>query len=114
VLNRPGKSPELVLADEVHTPDSSRYWLADTYEAKFAAGEDPDMLDKEFVRRWLIEQGYMGEGTPPKFTDEFRIDTAQRYMQLFEQVTGKPFQAEVGPAKVAVRDAVLNTVIGKA
>ena len=110
LLTRPGQSPELILADEVHTPDSSRYWKAATYNERFAAGEEPDMLDKEFVRGWLIEQGYMGEGTPPKFTDEFRVDTALRYMELFEKVTGQKFTAEVGPVKEAVAKAVTQSI----
>src|SRR5690606_2085940 len=52
----------LILADEIHTPDSSRYWLSSSYEERVSRNEDPHMLDKEFVRRWLIERGYMGEG----------------------------------------------------
>lgn len=101
-----GGSQELVLADEIHTPDSSRYWMSNSYEERFAAGEDPHMLDKEFVRRHLIEQGYMGEGTPPVLTDEFRIDTAMRYIEAFETVTGTAFKPLPGPAEQQIAQAL--------
>lgn len=90
------ESGELVLADEVHTQDSSRYWILDSYEERFKKGEVPEMLDKEFVRGWLIEQGYMGDGTPPVFSDDFRIDTALRYIEAYERITGKTFVPETG------------------
>ena len=95
-------SRELVLADEVHTQDSSRYWMAASYEERFEKGEDPEMLDKEFVRRRLIEQGYMGDGPAPEFTDEFRVDTALKYMEVYELMTGLEFNAEVGSARVGI------------
>ncbi len=62
-----GRTPEgkIVLIDEIHTPDSSRYWYADSYEAAMRAGEAPRSLDKEYVRRWLKDRGYTGSGTPP-------------------------------------------------
>ncbi len=96
-LLKKGSSKEVVLADEVHTQDSSRYWMADSYQQRFDAGEDPEMLDKEFVRRWLIEQGYMGDGTPPAFTEDFRVDTAMKYIQACEKITGQEFKPLTGP-----------------
>jgi hypothetical protein len=62
-----GRDPdgEIVLIDEIHTPDSSRYWYADSYEPRWQSGEDPRSLDKEYVRRWLVEQGFRGDGPPP-------------------------------------------------
>lgn len=105
-LRREDGSLQLILADEIHTPDSSRYWISDTYQTLFQKGEDPEMLDKEFVRRWLIEQGYMGEGTPPPFTDSFRIDTAIRYIEAFERVTGQKFQAKSGRIKEEIQNAL--------
>lgn len=87
---------ELILADEIHTQDSSRYWIADSYQERVAAGEDPQMLDKEFVRTKLIALGYMGEGTPPVLSDDFRVDTAERYMEVYERLTGEQFKATVG------------------
>jgi phosphoribosylaminoimidazole-succinocarboxamide synthase len=88
-----GRRPDgkLVFIDEIHTPDSSRYWYADDYEARFARGEEPRGLDKEYVRRALAEQGYRGEGPPPPLTDEIRIEAARRYIALYELITGKEF-----------------------
>ncbi len=81
----------LVLVDEVHTPDSSRYWFADTYEELFRKGEKQRKIDKEYLRQWLMEQGFMGDGTPPRIPDEIRVETADRYIQSYELVTGKEF-----------------------
>jgi phosphoribosylaminoimidazole-succinocarboxamide synthase len=88
-----GRRPDgkLCFIDEIHTPDSSRYWYADDYEARFARGDEPRGLDKEYVRRTLAEQGYRGEGPPPPLTDEVRCEAARRYIALFELITGKPF-----------------------
>jgi phosphoribosylaminoimidazole-succinocarboxamide synthase len=89
-----GKTPsgELVVIDEIHTPDSSRYWYADDYEARLARGEEPRGLDKEYVRRWLVtERGYRGDGPPPPLTDEVRIEAARRYIGIYELITGREF-----------------------
>ena len=80
-----------VLSDEVHTPDSSRYWFADTYEERFAAGEGQRKIDKEYVREWLAAQGFRGDGTPPPLTDDVRVEAARRYIQAYELVTGRDF-----------------------
>ncbi len=106
VENNEAGQAQLILADEIHTQDSSRFWMQDTYQSRFDAGEDPIMLDKEFVRRWLIEQGYMGEGTPPAFSDDFRIDTAMRYIQAYEKITGCEFCAETGPLEESIKAAL--------
>ncbi|MDB4953422.1 MAG: Phosphoribosylaminoimidazolesuccinocarboxamidesy nthase [Myxococcales bacterium] len=83
---------EIVLIDEIHTPDSSRYWYADDYEARLAAGEEPRSLDKEYVRRWLAtEAKWTGDGEPPVMPDEVRLEAARRYIASYEQVTGKTF-----------------------
>ena len=83
---------QLVLIDEIHTPDSSRYWYADDYQARLAAGEEPRSLDKEFVRRWLKgEAKWTGEGPPPVMPAEIRIEAARRYIASYELVTGTPF-----------------------
>ena len=84
---------EIVLIDEVHTPDSSRYWYADSYDELFRSGEDQRALDKEPLREWLIEQGFHGEGEAPVLTDEVRIATATRYILLAEELTQRPFEA---------------------
>jgi phosphoribosylaminoimidazole-succinocarboxamide synthase len=81
----------LVLIDEVHTPDSSRYWTASGYAERFAGGREQEMLDKENLRQWLIARGFSGQGTPPALTDDVRIMLAEKYISLFEQMTGRSF-----------------------
>ena len=88
---------KLVVIDEIHTPDSSRYWVADGYQARFDAGQEQQMLDKENVRQWLIkEHGFSGHGTPPALTDEVRIMLARKYIEVFERLTGQVFESSVG------------------
>lgn len=87
---------ELCLMDEIHTQDSSRYWLAASYAELCNVGKEQVMLDKENIRQWLIERGFSGEGIPPKLTAEVRVDLAQKYMKAFETITGEPFTAEIG------------------
>ena len=82
---------EVVVIDEIHTPDSSRYWFSESYHARFAAGEEPESFDKEYVRRWLASVSYKGDGPPPPIPDEVRVEAARRYVQAYEQVTGKEF-----------------------
>jgi phosphoribosylaminoimidazole-succinocarboxamide synthase len=91
------KDGKLVVIDEIHTPDSSRFWQEKTYAARFGAGEDPDPLDKDFVRRWFITQGYKGDGTPPAMPDDVRIGAAERYIAAYEQITGRTFVPDVAP-----------------
>ncbi|MEA2696178.1 MAG: phosphoribosylaminoimidazole-succinocarboxamide synthase [Myxococcales bacterium] len=88
-----GRRPDgsLCFIDEIHTPDSSRYWYADDYEERFARGDEPRGLDKEYVRRTLADQGYRGDGPPPALTDEVRCEAARRYIQVCELITGRPF-----------------------
>lgn len=88
---------ELVLIDEIHTPDSSRYWIAEGAEERFARGQEQQMLDKENVRQWLIqERGYQGDGPPPAIPDPVRCDLAVKYAALYERLTGDSFEARVG------------------
>jgi phosphoribosylaminoimidazole-succinocarboxamide synthase len=93
-----GRTPEgeIVLIDEIHTPDSSRFWIADTYDAKLAAGEEPDNINKEFLRLWLADQGYMGDGPVPEVPDEIKVKTTEKYIQAYELITGQSFTAEPG------------------
>lgn len=88
------KEGRLVLVDEVHTPDSSRYWYADTYQELFEAGKDQRKVDKEFLRQWLMERGFMGNGEAPEIPDEMRLEVAQKYINAFETVTGGVFEPE--------------------
>jgi phosphoribosylaminoimidazole-succinocarboxamide synthase len=89
-------SGELVLIDEVHTPDSSRYYYADTYEERLASDKPQRQLSKEFVREWLMDHGFQGKTgqTMPDLPDDFRITVAERYIELFEAVTGQDFQPD--------------------
>jgi phosphoribosylaminoimidazole-succinocarboxamide synthase len=88
---------KLVLADEVHTLDSSRYWIAASYPERFEKGESPEMLDKEPTRQWLLSQGYSGEGQVPVFTDEHRVQIARHYVDSFGKILGREFSGAVGP-----------------
>lgn len=84
---------QIYLIDEIHTPDSSRYFYADKYEERFAKGEPQKQLSKEFVREWLMANGFQGkEGQQvPEMTDEFVNSVSERYIELYEQVTGEKF-----------------------
>ena len=81
----------LHVIDEVHTPDSSRFWRADTYAERLAAGQEPDNYDKELVRLWYAEQGYTGEGEPPPWSQDIAVQAAQRYIDVYERLTGLAF-----------------------
>ena len=91
---------QLVLADEVHTPDSSRYWYADEYAGRFAEGRPQRKLDKEFLRAWLMERGYMGDGEPPVIPDQVRDALGERYREAFRLLTG----ASLAPAAFGERE----------
>jgi phosphoribosylaminoimidazole-succinocarboxamide synthase len=98
-----GRGPDgtLMLIDEVHTPDSSRFWKADTM-----GDPQPDQWDKEYVRLWYTEQGYRGEGTPPALPDEVVVETARRYIALYEGLTGQTFVPAAYPAQSRIAAAV--------
>lgn len=87
---------EIILIDEIHTPDSSRYFYKEGYEERQQNGEKQKQLSKEFVRQWLIENGFQGkEGQEiPEMTDEVVISISERYIELFEKVTGETFQKD--------------------
>ena len=89
---------ELMLIDEVHTPDSSRYWIKQTYKARMEQGLEPESLDKEFVRRMIVEAGYDvdSDEDPSKYlTDEIRISASEKYIELYEKMTGDDFDTDV-------------------
>jgi phosphoribosylaminoimidazole-succinocarboxamide synthase len=88
---------ELILIDELHTPDSSRWWVADTYEARVAAGHEPESLDKEVVRRAFADLGYKGDGPVPALPDEVWSETSARYISAFERLTGSMFHPGAYP-----------------
>ncbi len=88
------KDGKVYLIDEIHTPDSSRYFYADGYEERQAKGEDQKQLSKEFVRQWLIENGFQGlEGqTIPDMPEDFVNLVTDRYIELFEKISGRKFE----------------------
>ncbi|MHA2000530.1 MAG: phosphoribosylaminoimidazolesuccinocarboxamide synthase [Promethearchaeota archaeon] len=93
-----GITPEgkLVVIDEIFTPDASRFWIKNTYPKKFAKGDKPDILDKEFFRQWLIsEKNFMGDGPIPEIPDDVKIEFVNRYIQSYEMITGKEFKPVV-------------------
>lgn len=106
-----GRAPDgrLLVIDEVHTPDSSRYYYADGYEHRLAAGAPQRQLSKEFVREWLMANGFQGlDGqTLPDMTPEFVAEVSARYVELYETVTGQDFVPELSPEPEArVREAL--------
>ena len=82
----------IVVIDEVHTPDSSRYWDAASYVARIAGGQDPEALDKDYIRRYFLGLGYQGDGPVPAMTDDVRIEAARRYITAYERITGSSFE----------------------
>jgi phosphoribosylaminoimidazole-succinocarboxamide synthase len=99
------KEGEIVLIDEIHTPDSSRYFYADGYQERQNKGEAQKQLSKEFVRQWLIENGFQGKDGQqiPDMSDEKIMEISNRYIELFEQITGEQF------VKATTKD-VLNRI----
>ena len=96
---------KVYLIDEIHTPDSSRYFYADGYEEKFAKGEPQKQLSKEFVRQWLIEHNFMNEPgqVMPEITDEYAESVSDRYIELYEHITGEKFQKAAYSEDLAAR-----------
>lgn len=83
----------ILLIDEVHTPDSSRFWKADTYSERFYLGLEPENFDKEFIRRYFVDHGYRGEGEIPAVDPQLWVQASQRYIQIYELLTGQEFVA---------------------
>ena len=96
---------DIYLIDEIHTPDSSRYFYADGYEEKLAKGEPQRQLSKEFVRQWLIEHDFMNEPgqTMPEITDAYAASVSDRYIELYEHITGEKFDKAAEEGDIAAR-----------
>ena len=112
-----GKAPggEYVLIDEVHTPDCSRYYYADGYEERLARGKPQRQLSKEFVREWLMDQGFQGKDgqNVPDLPSDLRASVTERYVELYEQVTGTLFEPDLHPDPGArIHDALSDYVVG--
>ncbi|HJY14087.1 MAG TPA: phosphoribosylaminoimidazolesuccinocarboxamide synthase, partial [Flavobacterium sp.] len=114
-----GKTKEgvIVLIDEIHTPDSSRYFYADGYKERQEKGEEQKQLTKEFVRRWLIENGFQGqEGQQiPNMTDEYIESVSERYIELYENILGEKFvKADINSIDERINKNVLDYLNSKA
>lgn len=98
---------KVYLIDEIHTPDSSRYFYADGYEERLAKGETQRQLSKEFVRQWLIEHNFMNEPgqVMPEITDEYAMSVSDRYIELYEQITGERFEKAADSDDLSARIA---------
>lgn len=96
---------KLYLIDEIHTPDSSRYFYADGYEERLAKGEPQKQLSKEFVRQWLMDRGFMNQPgqTMPEITDEYAESVSDRYIELYEHITGEKFDKAAEEGDIAAR-----------
>ena len=96
---------KVYLIDEIHTPDSSRYFYADGYEEKFEKGEPQKQLSKEFVRQWLIEHDFMNEPgqTMPEITDEYAESVSERYIELYEHIVGEKFDRNTDQSDIRAR-----------
>ena len=98
---------EILVVDEMHTPDSSRYWIAESYAARVAAGQEPDMIDKEFFRLWFRERcDPYKDAVLPTPPDELIAELASRYIQLFEKITGTEFEPDLRSLEETVMAAV--------
>jgi phosphoribosylaminoimidazole-succinocarboxamide synthase len=87
----------VVLIDEIHTPDSSRFWFAKSYSERMSQGKAPESFDKEYVRRWLADQGYKGDGPSPTLPDDVRVEAARRYIEACEAIRGDKFEPDLNP-----------------
>ena len=85
------KNNRLILIDEIHTPDSSRFWIEKTYKERFEKGLEPENFDKEFLRIWFKKRGYAGDGKPPKMPKSFIYKVTKRYISIYEMITGEKF-----------------------
>ncbi|MDL2224507.1 phosphoribosylaminoimidazolesuccinocarboxamide synthase [Bacteroidales bacterium OttesenSCG-928-M06] len=105
------KDGKIYLIDEIHTPDSSRYFYAEGYQERFEKGEEQKQLSKEFVRKWLMEHGFQGkEGQEvPEMTPEYCASVSERYIELYEKITGEKFiKADISDVPVRIEKNITN------
>ena len=93
----------IVVIDEIHTPDSSRFWFANSYEERFRAGEQPESCDKEYVRRWLKDRGFSGDGEIPLIPDDVKIEATKRYLEAVQTITQNSFEPNLEPPTERLR-----------
>lgn len=101
----------LILIDEVHTPDSSRYWIIKSYRERFKKGVEPENFDKEFLRIWYAKRGYKGDGKPPKMPADFMVKVSKRYITIFEKITGKKFKEFKYPIEERIKESLTNVKV---
>ncbi|OGE65073.1 phosphoribosylaminoimidazolesuccinocarboxamide synthase [Candidatus Daviesbacteria bacterium RIFCSPLOWO2_02_FULL_36_7] len=94
---------KLILIDELHTPDGSRFWIKKTYKERFEKGIEPENFDKEFLRLWYVSRGYKGDGEPPKMSKELIVDLSKRYIAIYEKLTGKKFKVFKYPIEERIK-----------
>jgi phosphoribosylaminoimidazole-succinocarboxamide synthase len=94
---------QIILADEIHTPDSSRYWIVETYERRFAAGEPPETLDKDYLRRWVTARCDPYRDPIPEIPSEVILETARIYIDAYETITGKTFEPQSAEIPILAR-----------
>ncbi len=99
---------KLMLIDEVHTPDSSRFWIAKTYKERFEKGLEPENYDKEFLRLWYAKREYKGDGKPPEMSEELIVALAKRYIGVYEKITGEKFKEFTYPIGERIRKNLEN------
>ncbi len=93
----------IVVIDEIHTPDSTRYWHRHSYQQAMREGRDPSALDKEYLRLWLVERGYQGDGPPPPLPEDVRCEAARRYIEAYEAVSGLAFEPSTEEPMARIR-----------
>lgn len=106
-----GRDPDgrIVVIDEIHTPDSSRFWFSEGYEERMRSGQAPESFDKEYLRRWLAEQGFRGDGPIPEIVNDVRIEASRRYIKACETIMGEPFEPDLNPPAMRMRQNLETT-----
>ena len=97
---------KLILIDEIHTPDSSRFWIKKTYKQRFFKGLEPENFDKEFLRLWFKKHGYSGDGIPPKMPKKFRALVSTRYIDVFKKITGEKLTSKNLPIENSLKNLI--------
>ncbi len=108
-----GKTPDgrIVVIDEIHTPDSSRYWFSNSYESQLAQGAEPESFDKEHVRKWLAGQGFTGDGPIPTIPDHVRTEASTRYIKACETIQGTPFIPNTDEPQARMQQALASLTV---
>ncbi|MFH0773587.1 MAG: phosphoribosylaminoimidazolesuccinocarboxamide synthase [bacterium] len=102
---------KLTLIDEIHTPDSSRFWIEKTYKQRFEKGLEPENFDKEFLRLWYAKRGYKGDGEPPKMAEELIVGLAKRYIAVYEKITKNTFKSYQYPIEKRILDNTVHLLL---